>query len=155
MNCTPLYRAKSSKQRLLPYLIAANPVNFGKPCELSCAEALAAGLYIIGEVRGAKLVLSKFKWGPAFLELNRDLLDRYAACSTAAEVIAAQNDHLQTIEEESLQERNKAIDLPPSDCSDDEIEWGWGMLIEFNSCSHLSFIFYVLTLLIVAQAPKQ
>lgn len=122
MNCTPLYRAKSSKQRLLPYLIAANPVNFGKPCELSCAEALAAGLYIIGEVRGAKLVLSKFKWGPAFLELNRDLLDRYAACSTAAEVIAAQNDHLQTIEEESLQERNKAIDLPPSDCSDDEIE---------------------------------
>ncbi|PAV89584.1 hypothetical protein WR25_18089 [Diploscapter pachys] len=41
---TPMHRVKAAEHRLLPYLVAANSVNYGKPCYLTCAEALAAGI---------------------------------------------------------------------------------------------------------------
>lgn len=37
------------------------------------------------------LLLNKFKWGHAFLSLNRELMALYTACLTSAEVIAVQN----------------------------------------------------------------
>lgn len=80
--------------RALPYLIACNPVNYGKPFTLSSAEALAAALYIVGEREQASLVMSKFKWGPGFLEMNRELLERYSNASSSMEVIEIQGEYM-------------------------------------------------------------
>jgi len=76
--------------RCLPYLIAANPVNYGAPTKLSTVEALAAALYIVGLRDKAEQLLSIFKWGPQFINLNRELLDSYAKAKDSSEVVELQ-----------------------------------------------------------------
>lgn len=87
----PFVKLRCTAPRLLPWLVAANPVNYGRPCELSCVEALAAALLICGEEETAHLLLGKFKWGHAFLSLNKELLKAYSECKDSAEIISAQN----------------------------------------------------------------
>jgi len=82
------------QERALPFLVAANPVNFGKPFKLSTVEALAAGLVILGEKTQAESILSKFNWGHVFLELNREPLAEYAAARDSAEVVRIQMAYL-------------------------------------------------------------
>ena len=54
------------KGRMLPLLLAANPVNWGKPSKMTTAEALAASLYLIGKEDQARQLLSAFRWGEQF-----------------------------------------------------------------------------------------
>jgi pre-rRNA-processing protein TSR3 len=84
----------STRSRALPFLVAANPVNYGKPFVLSTAEAIGAALYIIGEQRQARDVLSALPFGEMFLTVNKNPLDDYAACETSAQVVAAQAAYL-------------------------------------------------------------
>ena len=117
---TPFHRMKSAHPRLLPYLVAANPVNYGKPCKLNCVEALAAAFYITGHKEIAEKYLNKFSWGHSFLSLNQGLLDQYAVCKNAEEVIEAQETFLAKEKEEEEKRRNEDIDLPPTDDSETE-----------------------------------
>jgi pre-rRNA-processing protein TSR3 len=81
-------------RRALPFLMAANPVNFGKPCVLSSVEALAAALYILGEKERAAGLLSKVSWGIRFLEVNREPLDLYADAKNSGEIIKIQEQYV-------------------------------------------------------------
>jgi rRNA small subunit aminocarboxypropyltransferase len=90
-----LLRLKKTKYfRSLPLLIAANPTNYGKPCKLSTAEALAATFYIIGLKNIAVKILSQFKWGPHFLKLNEELLEEYSRAKSSYEVVKIQNEYI-------------------------------------------------------------
>jgi len=80
--------------RALPFLVAANPVNFGNPFELTTVEAFAAALLILGEREQAEQVLSKVRWGETFLELNAEPLRRYADCEDSTDVVAVQSEYL-------------------------------------------------------------
>jgi len=80
--------------RALPFLVAANPVNFGNAFELTTVEAFAAALVILGERDQAERVLSKVSWGETFLELNAEPLDRYADCEDSTDVVATQEEYL-------------------------------------------------------------
>lgn len=78
------------KPRMLPLLLAANPVNWGKPGRLSTAEALATVLYLIGEQDQARQVLGAFRWGERFFELNQEPLDAYAQATSSQELVELQ-----------------------------------------------------------------
>jgi len=77
-------------RRALPFLVAANPVNFGKPCILSSVEALAAALWILGEEQQARDILAKVGWGIRFLEVNAEPLALYATAKDSTEVVRMQ-----------------------------------------------------------------
>ncbi|MEM2582892.1 MAG: DUF367 family protein [Candidatus Thermoplasmatota archaeon] len=87
-------KIRCANHRALPYLLAANPVNYGKASMLSTAEALASALFIFGEEEHAKLLLSKFKWGLNFLELNRSPIEDYRKANNSREVIEMMNRYL-------------------------------------------------------------
>ena len=94
--------------KLVPYLVAANSVNYGRPWRLNCVEALAATFYICGHEDWAHEVVSHFSYGETFLEINAQILKRYAACTNEAEVKKAEEVWLTKIEREYNESRAEA-----------------------------------------------
>lgn len=80
-------------------------MNYGRPWRLNCVEALAACFYICGHEDWAQEVLKHFSYGEAFLEINAQLLKRYAACANEEEVKKAEEHWLAKIEREYNQDR--------------------------------------------------
>lgn len=103
---TPIASLKAGHPRLLPFLVAANPINYGKPCQLSCVEALAATMYIIGRKEIAEHYLDQFSWGHSFVELNKEVLDLYASCTNSASVVEAQNEYIKKAQEEHIAQKS-------------------------------------------------
>ena len=52
-NIDDFPRPTRTQDRALPYLLASNPVNWGRPMELNSAEAVMASLIILGEKEAA------------------------------------------------------------------------------------------------------
>ena len=102
----------------MPYLIATNPTNYGKPWRLNCAEALAAAFYLTGHEDWAERLLAPFGWGSSFYPINqyvwsvscdgtdmnilsdRHLLLRYRNCEDAAAVTKVQEQILAELEKD-------------------------------------------------------
>ncbi|KAM0427226.1 hypothetical protein ACHAPT_007656 [Fusarium lateritium] len=97
-------------ERLLPYLVAANTVNYGKPWRLNCVEALAAAFYICGHPEWAEQILEPFSYGPSFLEINSTLLKRYAACTDEASVKKTEEEWMEQLEREYAESREEGND---------------------------------------------
>ena len=85
---------KSYISRALPFVIAVNPVNYGKPFKLTTLEAFAASLYIIGKPDQALEILKIYNWGPHFLELNKQPLEEYGKAKNSTEVIEAMKHYI-------------------------------------------------------------
>ncbi len=88
---------KGLRHRALPFLVAANQVNFGKPQRLCSAEAVAAAIYILGEPDRARRIMAHFRWGETFIDMNEALLEGYRLARTSAEVVEFQNDAIRSI----------------------------------------------------------
>lgn len=106
----PFGRIGGKCERLLPYLVAANPTNYGKPWRLNCVEALASCFYICGHPEWAESILSTFSYGEAFLEINSALLKRYMACENEEEIKKAEEVWLEKIEREYAESRAEKED---------------------------------------------
>lgn len=97
-------------ERLLPYLVAANSVNYGKPWRLNCVEALAAAFYICGHADWAEQILAPFSYGKSFLEINHSILKRYAACTDEASMKKTEEEWMEQLEREYAESRDEGND---------------------------------------------
>ena len=88
------YLDKKNNSRALPFVVAVNPVNYGKAFKLTTLEAFAASLYIFDEIEHSKELLKLYKWGPHFLDMNKEPLDRYRNAKDSSEIIKIMNDYL-------------------------------------------------------------
>lgn len=115
---------RRGQHRTLPFLIAANTVNYGHPWKLNTAEALAAALVIVGMDADAVSTLRPFAWGKEFFRLNAEALQGYAAAKTCQGVRAYQDAYLARCEAEAVARKAEAVDFPPSSSSDEDEEEG-------------------------------
>jgi pre-rRNA-processing protein TSR3 len=140
LDNVPFHKIKASESRLLPFLVAANPVNYGKPMQLSCAEALAATLYIVGMKPQARSLLSSFAWGEAFFQINYELFEQYCVCANSSEVVEVQNEYLNQAKQQQEIKASQKIQLATTTTSgggSSEDPYGIGNLLPPVSSSYL------------------
>lgn len=104
----PFNKIGGKHERLLPYLVAANTVNYGRPWKLNCVEALAACFAIVGHIDWAEELLQNFLWGLTFLDINRELIEVYQKCTDSASVEKAQEEWMAKLEEEVKQRKEQS-----------------------------------------------
>ena len=80
--------------RSLPFMVAVNPVNFGKAFKLSCAEAFAACLYLGGFEKEARFIMDHFKWGAHFFKINEELFGKYKGVTSQDELKEIQEKYI-------------------------------------------------------------
>jgi hypothetical protein len=100
---------KGQNQRILPYLLAANTVNYGKPFKLNTAEAVAACLYIVGLKGESQAILSSFSYGEEFIRMNHPLLELYSTCITPADVSRTSEEHVSSIVARQQRKEDNAV----------------------------------------------
>mmetsp|Transcript_12209 Transcript_12209/g.18456 ORF Transcript_12209/g.18456 Transcript_12209/m.18456 type:complete len:272 (+) Transcript_12209:33-848(+) len=126
---------KGRNQRLLPLLVAANSVNYGRPHKLNTAEAMCACLYITGFREEAAMMMEPFGYGEEFLALNVEALEAYASCESSTDVQRIQQGYMDSAaahhkEKEQRRDRHREgcmiddsymgdMDLPPMDSDSD------------------------------------
>jgi len=103
----PWSRIGGKCERLLPYLVAANPVNYGRPWRLNCVEALAACFMICGKTEWAEIILQHFSYGQPFLEINASLFKRYAEAKDEEGVKKVEEKWLKRLEKEYTESRKE------------------------------------------------
>lgn len=87
------FKISNLQRKSLPCLLAANPINFGRPYKLTSVEAFAAALYILDKKTQAISILSKFNWGLNFIKLNLNLLNDYSKATTNEEILDIENEY--------------------------------------------------------------
>jgi len=100
-NIADLPHVRGGYARRLPYLIAANPVNFGKPWHLNSAEAVLASLIIMGFDDQAGLFIPRFNWAPTFVKMNEGLLEQYRNATDSDGVEAIQEAYINSVSQKS------------------------------------------------------
>ena len=80
--------------RSLPFMVAVNPVNFGKPFKLSCSEAFAACLFLGGFEKEARFIMDHFKWGEHFFKVNEELFNKYKGIKSQEELKQIQEKYI-------------------------------------------------------------
>ena len=96
-NIDEFPKLSRTQDRALPYLLASNPINWGRPMELNSAEAVLASLLILGQKEQADSFMGRFNWAPEFVRLNGELLEAYSRASDSAEVVSIQNEYISSI----------------------------------------------------------
>ena len=80
--------------RSLPFMVAVNPVNFGKAYKLSCVEAFAACLYLGGFEKESRFIMDHFKWGEHFFKVNEELFGKYKGVTSQEELKQIQEKYI-------------------------------------------------------------
>lgn len=106
----PFHKIGGKHERLLPYLVAANQVNYGRPWRLNCVEALAACFAIVGRMDWATQLLENFSWGLSFLKINAELLELYQKCTDSESVKKAEEAWLDQLEQETQERKQQSQD---------------------------------------------